>query len=156
MAPLRFGLKQAAKVVMQERLSDEMVRASSVLIAAHSIGAEEWEGSTEFRKDGVLYDVAGTARVGGILYYRCIDDQLEKKLERGADNITAQSLGIQHKDTQNKLSKSLLDWLQGLYLPPLSTLSSSVACEAGSSWPGGIFLYKEGPSLALPIVPPEA
>jgi hypothetical protein len=156
MAPLRVGLKQAARVVMQGRLKEASAKGASVLIAAGSIKAADWESRTEFRRDGILYDVSGIVSLGGERYYRCINDQLEARLEQGADNITTYSLGLSREDANHKLARSLIDWLQGLYFRPLYAPTPSLMCKAAGTWHTLPVLFAEKPSLDMRIVPPEA
>jgi hypothetical protein len=160
MAPLRVGLRQAARIAMEHRMHRGSIKSPLVLIEAETISRSDWEGKSEFRKDGVLYDISGSVTIKGRQYYQCINDQLEERMERSADHISHAALGLKPGDsrnnTQSKIARSLMDWLQGLYYQPQANPSSTNLYMAGNKWLARPMLLVENPSLDVRIVPPEA
>jgi hypothetical protein len=89
MLPLRYGLKQAAKVIMHHRMQQVSEKeGSTILIASIDLKSAEWEDEHEFRLEGQMYDVAGIEYHNGLKYYRCVTDELETQIERRTDGFS--------------------------------------------------------------------
>lgn len=125
-APLRFGLKQSARAEMRHRLHRQVPQAALTYFTDKALATATWEKEDEFRLDGRLYDVARVGWQDGVRFYACVNDGLEQRLEGQADAL-ANAL-LDHPQTpQGKLTKALLDWLQGLFFPP-DAITAPVYC----------------------------
>jgi hypothetical protein len=157
MLPLRYGLKQAAKAVMQERIGRGEAEAE-ILIAASALADAEWEDAHEFRLDGQMYDVAGIEYHSGRKYFRCVADALETRMEHTADDVAFHLSGFGRNTAREQIAKALADWLQGLYSHPPPNLRS--LCFVPGIAAGQYFIASgeatEDPFLRNIIIPPEA
>ena len=155
MLPLRYGLKQAAKVAMHQRLeSGEEIRP--VLIAASGMADAEWEDEKEFRLQGQMYDVVGIEYRDGLKYYRCVADALETRMEHTADDIAFHLSGYGRNKTEHQIAKVLSDWLQGLYFHTTQHLPGVYfAPGAGKQFFIASAEGIEDPFLRRIIIPPE-
>lgn len=143
-APLRYGLKQRARAEMRQRLKRDVPATALTYFADTALKAAVWEKEDEFRLNGRLYDVARLVWRGGILYYGCIDDVLERRMEHQADAV-ANALLDRPSTPRGRLAKALLDWLQGLYFPPGAAPATVYAAIA----------FKQvGTELSAPVLHP--
>ena len=156
MLPLRYGLKLAGRMLMERRMHAKDAGRTSILIAESDLGMADWEDAREFRLNGHLYDVAGTEFRGGIRYYRCIPDELETGLERGADAFAGHMLGQGRSRAEGRIARSLLDWLQGLYFSEPHHICTANSPESRYGYfPRGAESLADAFAGRL-IIPPEA
>ncbi len=155
MLPVRYGLKQAAKLLMQHRIeADE--KGQSVLIAAANLHPSDWEDTHEFRLHGKLYDVSDAVYIDGQKYYRCFDDELEVRMEHSSDHLASNLFDSHSADKDSKLVKSLIDWLQDLYYQPVTTTHCVPVYTGINVYGAKAILFVDEPFADCRIVPPEA
>jgi hypothetical protein len=157
MLPLRYGLKQAAKVIMHHRIQQASEKAeATILIAATDLTSAEWEDDREFRLGGQMYDVAGIEYHNGLKYYRCVADDLEMRMERRADGITGSVCGLEQDKEQGRTARALLDWLQDLYFQRAPQQDICLLPGTGYTFFSAAEHAAEDPFPDSRIIPPEA
>jgi hypothetical protein len=155
MLPVRYGLKQLAKVIMHQRMHQGREEVQ-VLIAATDLRTAQWEDEREFRLHGQMYDVAGIEYHEGQKYYRCVADERETRIETKADQLIRSMAGGDRSARQSGIVRFLSDWLQGLYFNTLPQFIHTCCLQA----PERGFLTAtetapEDPQLHRLLIPPE-
>jgi len=155
MLPMRYGLKQVAKVIMHQRMQQGREEVH-VLIAATELTTAEWEDESEFRLNGHMYDVDGIEYHNGQKYYRCVADERETRIEHKADELIHSLSGRDRNQQKSGIARFLSDWLQGLYIHTSPQMPSvyMLSVFVGRFMTTGDEAL-EDPPLYRRIIPPE-
>ncbi len=155
--PLRPGLKELAREMMRERITEEGIADEATeLIAAADIPQDAWEGDDEFRLNGHLFDVASVVYINGQKAFHCFSDDAELNAEVAADELVASLASPAPATPRGRLAKELADWLQHLFYEPAAAgiLVHHAICKRAFGADGAVAMHAA--FLARVGKPPEA